>query len=638
MINPLSLILSGIGGLSNTSSEGKGTDYNPATPAEGKGTDYNPATLADNNTGGLNDIITIPGPKGSKMTLNQTESDQILKRMQDYLDQRNNNPWNRLEQNVAKGLAIGSGNSDALLNVQKQYQQDAKDTLDMQLQIAQFKAAQENQKAFWEAKKNGSLLGTSLANSNTPPGSTAVGPPNSQFPMGVPPANIQNALNNAQSLDEWKQIYNKWAEEDSQAFSKAKYDNQFNIEWDKKIVAGIRQPDGSIKNQLVSLRELYELQNQNPDKVQYTKDPSNNTQIVNPAGPGSAVQKAAPPPVSHPEFEPIQKTAPATPTQFNPNAPAAAPAPLVKPTAPVAPQSSAAPPPANLAQNTSVFANVKPIMTADASGRVPIGHVDIPPPPSANAPKAAAPVQQLALNTANLPMAPEAVQKEANVPLDIATTRGNEAAKADEADTAQLIKDSKQAQDMLKDLDAYQQHLTKHSHVFGVAQANPITSTIASAENIISGNWHGLSNIIADAELRDPVDKQNLVDARGIAHKIGITFSKANFPGRMTNMELGQSQIAKGLDVNSGVVSNQLALNRAKFAAEQTVKLKDTWDAYKYWMEKDPNNKHHEVASYATFTNTPAYHQIVDAKFPKQEDTFTPIKTSKGHTVEKVSE
>ena len=590
-------------------------------------TSDSPTSSSSTPSGGL---TTITGPGGKKIVVDQSSSDQIYKNLQDQYNLRNSEfaDWqNRMMAARAAAIPNLHGeSSNAQLALRQQQETERKDRLAMLMDMAAMKGSQAQQ----------NLLRTSLAGSmisNTGAGVSGTGGAGtSQTGYAIPDYIQKQILDLANAGDVDAAI--KLRDEYQKPAEKSRAENIYNIEWDKKIVAGIRQPDGSIKNQLVSLRELNEIQKQSPDKVQYTKDPSNNTQIENPVGSGSAAKKTAPPPVSHPEFEPIQKTAPATPTQFNPNAPA----PSVKPIAPVTPQSSAAPPPANLAQNTSVFANVKPIMTADASGRVPIGHVDIPPPPSANAPKAAAPVQQLALNTANLPMAPEAVQKEANVPLDIATTRGNEAAKADEADTAQLIKDSKQAQDMLRDLDAYQQHLTKHSHVFGVAQANPITSTIASAENVIPGNWHGISNIIADAELRDPVDKQNLVDARGLANKIGITFSKANFPGRMTNMELGQSQIAKGLDVNSGVVSNQLALNRAKFAAEQTVKLKDTWDAYKYWMEKDPNNKHHEVASYATFTNTPAYHQIVDAKFPKQEDTFTPIKTSKGHTVEKVSE
>ncbi len=98
--------------------------------------------------GGLDGgFISVPGPKGSKSVLDTASSEQILKRMQDYLDQRTG-PKAQFESHLADALAYGSGPnpSAAVYNRQQQKESQANDILAKQMEIAQFRSAQEQQK------------------------------------------------------------------------------------------------------------------------------------------------------------------------------------------------------------------------------------------------------------------------------------------------------------------------------------------------------------------------------------------------------------------------------------------------------------------------------------------------------------
>ena len=129
-----------------------------------------------------NDLYSVPGPKGSKMTLSQTDSDQILKKMQEYLDQRNS-PMAKLQGNLQDAIAYADWNSPstALYNRQQQKNEEAKNAFDMQLQIAQFKAAQKAQELQRQA-----LLGEISGGDLNTPGANQPGATSNISPSGSP--------------------------------------------------------------------------------------------------------------------------------------------------------------------------------------------------------------------------------------------------------------------------------------------------------------------------------------------------------------------------------------------------------------------------------------------------------------------
>ena len=109
-------------------------------------------------TGGLDSgIITAPvGPKGSKATFDATSSEQILKKMQDYLDQRTG-PKADFNSGLLDALAAGSSASPygAMQQRQNAKLNEKNDILSKQMEIAQFRAAQElqkNEQANWNSK------------------------------------------------------------------------------------------------------------------------------------------------------------------------------------------------------------------------------------------------------------------------------------------------------------------------------------------------------------------------------------------------------------------------------------------------------------------------------------------------------
>lgn len=80
------------------------------------------------------------------LALTPETSSTILQKMQDEYDRRTNKGFlNQLNRDLQEATAWSYG-PEALLNLQKQREEEAKNAFDMQLQIQQFKAAQEQRK------------------------------------------------------------------------------------------------------------------------------------------------------------------------------------------------------------------------------------------------------------------------------------------------------------------------------------------------------------------------------------------------------------------------------------------------------------------------------------------------------------
>jgi hypothetical protein len=103
------------------------------------------------------DFVTMPGPKGSKVALDPTNSAEILAKMQDFINQRTK-PKSTLA-GIGDALYDASTalyHPDVFRQAQKDAQEKAKETFEMQMQMAQYKAAQAQHEAY--VKSNEKLM------------------------------------------------------------------------------------------------------------------------------------------------------------------------------------------------------------------------------------------------------------------------------------------------------------------------------------------------------------------------------------------------------------------------------------------------------------------------------------------------
>jgi hypothetical protein len=224
---------------------------------------------------GLGDFVSIPGPKGSKMMLDSTSSEAVLKQMQDFLDKRND-PMTQFNNRLANAQAYTIGDpaqaAAAIKGRQELNMQQAKDVQEMQLQLAQFKAAQQQQKIF-NQRQAAELGGAGM------PGTAGAGAGASSLPP-----EIRRALSLARNQEEYTAIYNKYAEAVAQAEAaagaKAKYD-----------IVDVYDADGN-KVQMTAANASKFI-NQNPG-----------AQAVPVAAPAPAAPQAAPAPAA-PQAAPV---------------------------------------------------------------------------------------------------------------------------------------------------------------------------------------------------------------------------------------------------------------------------------------------------------------------------------------------
>ncbi len=105
----------------------------------------------------LTDFAMMPGPKGSKVALDPTNSAEILARMQELINRRTQ-PKSTLA-GIGDALYTASTalyHPDVQLQREKDAQERAKETFDMQMQMAQYKAAQAQHDAY--VKSNQRLM------------------------------------------------------------------------------------------------------------------------------------------------------------------------------------------------------------------------------------------------------------------------------------------------------------------------------------------------------------------------------------------------------------------------------------------------------------------------------------------------
>ena len=181
---------------------------------------------------GLSDFIPMTGPKGSKTYMDPKSSEAILQKMQDFVDQRTSNQsnWdNRLADAQAWTIGDAGQKAQALKGRQEIATTQAKDVQDMQMQIAQFRAAQERNKAYNEMLKGtyGTQPQTTGGAPQTGGASQAGGDPQTvttasgqRFAFSSLPPEIQAAARSQIDPEAFQKVITEWAAEHAKGAQK----------------------------------------------------------------------------------------------------------------------------------------------------------------------------------------------------------------------------------------------------------------------------------------------------------------------------------------------------------------------------------------------------------------------------------
>ena len=160
-------------------------------------------------------VTPAAAPKGSKYSLPTVKGtvgldSSILQQMQNIIaekEAKKNSFGEGLRDVMAFDVGYRGDLNKSLRERAAEKEQGAADIFNMKSQIAQYKAAQENQRAF-EARRNKEL--------GIDGGADATGAPavaGGQPAAGGMTPEIRNALMNAKTEEEYKKIYNTWANE-----------------------------------------------------------------------------------------------------------------------------------------------------------------------------------------------------------------------------------------------------------------------------------------------------------------------------------------------------------------------------------------------------------------------------------------
>ena len=541
-------------------------------------------------------LTTITGPGGKKIVVDQSSSDQIYKNLQDQYNLRNNEftDWqNRMQAARAAAIPNLHGEaSNAQLALRQQQEAERKDRLAMLVDMMAMKGSQAQQNQLRTALEKSMLPDTSIGAGAT--GATGAGAGTSQTGYVIPGYIQKQILDLANAGDVDAAI--KLRDEYQKPAEKARAENIYSIERQKPVLLGIGG-----HNRMMTLEEAQPyLRGERGTEVTIT-DPQTGQQLdANGKPKVSPSRKPA-----APKYEPDPSLIPKARSSYKEGG-------AVQ----------------NFADGNSVFSNTDPILVADASTPiVPVTAKRIPRPE-------------------NYPVAPEEVQKLNDIKNAIETTGGNEREKEDALDIKDLEAREKQAINTLTDVTRYKNYLDTKPHIFGPVKGNPILNKIVPVLEGVPGiknpdneKSHGLdlramlTNAVIPSE-----DVGDRLNADALATQLGIAYAKLNFPGRMTNMELGQQQRAKGLSVDDPTQSNQHAINLIEHEANKTLGLADAWKRFKIQEEKmNPSHR----PTWSNFQLTDAYDHWKKLEPPKENigilknNSFV---TDKNHVVTKVGD
>lgn len=94
------------------------------------------------------DFVSVAGPKGSKSVLDSRDSADILAKMQKFVDDRTQQSTSGNIGRAFSDAALFSSHPEAFIQRQQNDQANSKDAFEMQMQLAQYKAALAQQEAF----------------------------------------------------------------------------------------------------------------------------------------------------------------------------------------------------------------------------------------------------------------------------------------------------------------------------------------------------------------------------------------------------------------------------------------------------------------------------------------------------------
>jgi hypothetical protein len=173
------------------------------------------------------DFASIKGPKGTSMVLDPTSSEQILANMQDFINQRTNkSKLDTFSDALTRSHMLI--HPEALTQYDKAQEDKAKETYDMQMQLAQYKNALAQQKSFGEfrnklygnqpaetaagAPSSGTAAGTATTAAGTAAAPSVVKTSGGQsFSFGQLPPEIQASALGQTDYASFQKVIDEWA-------------------------------------------------------------------------------------------------------------------------------------------------------------------------------------------------------------------------------------------------------------------------------------------------------------------------------------------------------------------------------------------------------------------------------------------
>ena len=253
-------------------------------PGESGGIPTTPS--GDSSPSGLGSFFPVPGPKGSKGVLNSSDSATILANMQQYIKDRQETPFSKFT-NALQDASL-AGNPQAQTDRRRLQDEKSKNTLDMQLQLAQFKASQDLQA---QRAKSWDQFNKSNTGSGTDSGGMST--------TGIPPEALKYAAFLRTQGPEGEADAIKYLSKVSEDISKSNVDFQNSAPALKQELYTYKTLDGKVHQGDFNAQQW--------QKIQRTGKLPNGTPIMADTG----VQQTAP-------VAP-QQTAPVAPQQTAPN-------------------------------------------------------------------------------------------------------------------------------------------------------------------------------------------------------------------------------------------------------------------------------------------------------------------------------
>ena len=593
------------------------------------------------------DYIKVPGTKkGSSAVLDINSSDQVLQRMQDFIDQRKGDQ--SVLGGIGKALSAASMSlyhPEAYVQMQKQEEEKQKDIFDSQMEMAQYKAAIANQKAYQDRVK-ALMGGTASGTDEVVGGGGAAG---KRFSFNQLPPEIQASALAQPDSASFQKVIDDWAKEHAKQTYAATSGFEYSAPGQKQELYTFNTPQGVKQVDLTPFQAKQAIaEGKLPD----------GTPIL-PSGPGGVQQVAPAAPTPSGGITPgniARVESNNTPFAVGPNVPGQGTAKSamqvmdatsLNPGFGVAPAQLTGDPVHDEAERTRVGTEYFTALKGkygDTLGALAYnwgpGNLDnwlasgaqiskLPPeakdyvakahiasalegnPAVKTAPSVTAPTQQAGVQgpneqrvsahwAANPPQTSsqfkqrdEQIKEARNTDAELQKqTHAAEVKSTEQERTAagkyisKLETEGARAKEVANQADSIIKHATQHPNEFGWAKQASVLSPILNLPKVIPHYGkdisHGMEELIQPFAGKDTAARRDYTDSQ--AAKLGFDFAAQTFAGTGARLGVGLEQMAakaKGLGTEHSATTNILNAKLIKVAYDKAADQAEAWHQYK---------------------------------------------------------